>query len=86
MRSIIVIVVLLLLMRYGTGLPVTHSVLESGQDGGSSIGTLATSVLMGGLPLLGVFALFRAFFRWHRGLHNRMRTDGLGVSSRKRTR
>jgi hypothetical protein len=86
MRSIIVIFALLLLMRYGSELPFTHTVLASGQESGTNIGTLAAGALIGGLPLLGIFYLFRAFFRWHRDFHGRMRAEGRRVFPRGRAR
>ena len=86
MRSIIVICALLLLMRFGSELPFTHSLLASGQTGGANIGSLAAGALIGGLPLLGIVYLFRAFSRWHRGFHGRMRADGLRAFPRGRAR
>jgi hypothetical protein len=86
MRSIIVIFGLLLLVRFGSALPFGHTVLASGQQEHANIGSLAAGALIGGLPLLGIFYIFRAFFRWHRDFHGRMRTDGLRLFPRDRAR
>jgi hypothetical protein len=86
MRSIIVIFGLLLLMRFGSALPFGHTVLASGQQEHGNIGSLAAGALIGGLPLLGIFYIFRAFVRWHRDFHGQMKQEGLRLFPRDRAR
>jgi hypothetical protein len=79
MRAIIVFFGLLLLMRYGALLPI-----GSTRPGGANIATLTVSILMAGVPLLGIYSIFRAFSRWQRGFHTQMKTDGIPYRRRGR--
>ena len=79
MRFIVVVFGLLLLMRFGSLLPI-----GSTHPGGANIGTLTVAAVMAIVPLAGIVSLFRMFARWHRGFHAQMKTEGIQFRRRDR--
>jgi hypothetical protein len=79
MRAIMVFAVLLLLIRFGAGLPIAHTAVSGGQStsGSGSLSSLAIGFAMGVLPLIGFIGLFRSFGRRHCRVHAQMKNDGL---------
>ncbi|HEX3573719.1 MAG TPA: hypothetical protein VHU42_03875 [Rhodopila sp.] len=79
MRAIIVFFGLLLLMRYGALLPI-----GSTRPGGANIATLTVSILMAGVPLLGIVGIFRILARLPGGFHTQRKSEDIQFRRRDR--
>jgi hypothetical protein len=79
MRFLIVVVGLLLLMRFGSLVPI-----GSTQPGGANLGTLAFGAVMAGVPLLGIVGIFRILANLQRGFHTQRKTEDIQFRRRDR--
>ncbi len=83
MRTFLFMAALVVAIRLATFLPAAPTVMgyrppyvvQAGQS--ADLASLLVAFCVAGLPILGVFAVFRSFNRWHRGFHASMKAGGV---------